>query len=48
MENVNTVIDKIVEQLKIETQKEFEKTHTREEFIKIVGQSFIGRRKRKC
>ncbi len=40
--------NKIVEQLKIDTQKEFEKTHTREEFIKIVGQSFIGRRKRKC
>ena len=33
--------DKIVEQLKIDTQKEFEKTHTREEFIKIVGQSFL-------
>lgn len=33
--------DKILEQLKIDTQKEFEKTHTREEFIKIVGKSSI-------
>ena len=33
--------DKILEQLKIDTQKEFEKTHTREEFIKIVGKSSL-------
>ena len=39
--------EKILEQLKIDTQKEFEKNHTREEFIKIIGQSFIGRKKRK-
>ena len=39
--------EKIHEQLKIDTQKEFEKNHTREEFIKIIGQSFIGRKKRK-
>ena len=33
--------EKILEQLKIDTQKEFEKNHTREEFIKIVGKSFL-------
>ena len=36
--------EKILEQLKIDTQKEFEKNHTREEFIKIIGQSFIRRK----
>lgn len=33
--------EKILKQLKIETQIEFEKTHTREEFIKLIGKSFL-------
>lgn len=31
----------IINQLRIDTQKEFEKEHTREEFIKIIGKSHI-------
>lgn len=31
----------VIEQLKIDVQKEFEKTHTREEFIKLIGKSYI-------
>jgi hypothetical protein len=31
----------IINQLRIDAQKEFEKTHTREEFIKIIGKSYI-------
>lgn len=31
----------VLKQLKIEEQKEFEKTHTREEFVKIVGKSYL-------
>lgn len=31
----------VIEQLKVEVQKEFEKTHTREEFIKLIGKSYI-------
>ena len=30
-----------INQLRIDTQKEFEKEHTREEFIKIIGKSYI-------
>lgn len=33
--------ERIINQLRIDTQKEFEKTHTREEFIKIIGKSYI-------
>ncbi len=33
--------EEILKQLKLETQKEFEKTHTREEFIKIIGKSSL-------
>lgn len=33
--------EEIIKQLRIDTQIEFEKTHTREEFIKIIGQSYI-------
>lgn len=28
-------------QLRIDTQKEYEKTHTREEFIKLIGKSYL-------
>lgn len=34
----------VIEQLRIDVQKEYEKTHTREEFIKIIGQSYIRRK----
>lgn len=33
--------EKIIEQLRIDVQKEYEKTHTRAEFIAIVGKSYI-------
>lgn len=33
--------EEVINQLRIDTQKEFEKTHTREEFIKIIGKSYI-------
>ena len=31
----------IINQLRIDTQKEFEKEHTKEEFIKLIGKSYI-------
>lgn len=33
--------ENIINQLRIDTQKEYEKTHTHEEFIKIIGKSYI-------
>lgn len=33
--------ESIINQLRKDTQKEYEKTHTREEFIKIIGKSYI-------
>lgn len=33
--------EKIIKYLRIKLQREFEKTHTREEFIKITGKSYI-------
>ena len=33
--------EKIINQLRIDVQKEYEKTHTREEFIKLIGKSYI-------
>lgn len=33
--------ENIINQLRIDTQKEYEKTHTREEFIKLIGKSYI-------
>ena len=33
--------ERIVNQLRIDTQKQYEKTHTREEFIKIIGKSYL-------
>lgn len=33
--------EKIIEQLRIDVQKEYEKTHTRAEFIAIAGKSYI-------
>lgn len=33
--------ENIINQLKIDTQKEYEKTHSREEFIKLIGKSYI-------
>ena len=31
----------VIKQLRIETQKEYEKTHTRQEFINLIGKSCI-------
>ncbi len=31
----------IIKQLRIDTQKEYEKTHTRQEFIDLIGKSYI-------
>ncbi len=33
--------ENIINQLRIDTQKRYEKTHTREEFIKIIGKSYL-------
>ena len=33
----------IINQLRIDTQKEYEKTHTRQEFINLIGKSYLGR-----
>ena len=33
--------ENIINQLRIDTQKEYEKIHTREEFIKIIGKNYI-------
>lgn len=33
--------ESIINQLRKDTQKEYEKTHTREEFIKIIGKSYL-------
>lgn len=35
--------EKIINQLRIDTQKEYEKTHTRQEFIDLIGKSYIRR-----
>lgn len=34
--------ENIITQLRIDTQREFEKKHTREEFIKLIGKSYLG------
>lgn len=33
----------IINQLRIDTQKEYMKTHTEEEFIKLIGKSYLRR-----
>lgn len=33
--------EKIIKQLRIDTQKEYEKEHTRQEFIKLIGKSYV-------
>lgn len=35
--------ENIINQLRIETQKEYMKTHTEEEFIKLMGKSYINK-----
>lgn len=35
----------IINQLRIDTQKEYEKTHTRQEFINLIGKSYLRRNK---
>lgn len=31
----------VIKQLRIDTQKEYERTHTKEEFIKLIGKSYL-------
>ena len=33
--------EKVIEELKKKYQKEYEQTHTREEFIKLIGKSYL-------
>lgn len=33
--------ENIIKQLRIDTQKEYEKNHTRESFIKLIGKSYL-------
>lgn len=33
--------ENIINQLRIDTQKEYEKSHTKEEFIKLIGKSYL-------
>ena len=33
--------ENIINQLRIDTQKEYEKSHTKEEFIKLIGKSYM-------
>lgn len=33
--------EEIIKQLRINTQREFEKTHRKEEFIKLIGKSYL-------
>lgn len=33
--------EEVIAKLRIETQKEYEKTHTREDFINLIGKSYI-------
>ena len=33
--------EEIIQYLRIKLQKEFEKTHSREDFIKLIGKSYI-------
>ena len=35
--------DAIINQLRIDTQKEYMKTHTEEEFINLIGKSYINK-----
>ena len=35
--------EKVINQLRIDTQKEYMKTHTEEEFIKLIGKSYINK-----
>lgn len=35
--------EKIINQLRIDTQKEYMKTHTEEEFINLIGKSYINK-----
>lgn len=35
--------EKIINQLRIDTQKEYMKTHTEEEFINLIGKSYLRR-----
>lgn len=36
----------IINQLRIDTQNEYEKTHTRQEFINLIGKSYLRRKEK--
>jgi len=36
----------IIKQLRIDTQKEYMKTHTEEEFMKLIGKSYLRRKEK--
>lgn len=33
--------EEVIKQLRIDTQKEYERTHTREKFIEVIGKSYL-------
>lgn len=35
--------ENVIKQLRIDAQKEYMKTHTEEEFIKLIGKSYINK-----
>lgn len=38
--------ENVIKQLRIDTQKEYMKTHTEEEFIKLIGKSYLRRKEK--
>ena len=38
--------ENVIKQLRIDTQKEYEKTHTRQEFINLIGKSYLRRKEK--
>ena len=38
--------EEIIKQLRIDTQKEYMKTHTEEEFMKLIGKSYLRRKEK--
>ena len=38
--------ENVIKQLRIDTQKEYMKTHTEEEFMKLIGKSYLRRKEK--
>lgn len=38
--------ENVIKQLRIDTQKEYMKTHTEEEFVKLMGKSYLRRKEK--